>query len=214
MAVAWLVAILGALVVMVVPERREARASIYVDTQTVLRPMMVGLAFQPDIDQQVRMLGRTLISRPNVERLVNNPTIGLEKVDPSQVDSQIETLMKTIKVVQTGGNNLYAISYRDVDGERARRLVEGLVALFMESGVDSKRKDSAEASRFIDEQITAYESKLTEAENRLKEFKLKNMNVAATQTQDFFGRALATRSGAIWSPRSRSCRWAQPRRSR
>ena len=115
-AVAWLVAILGALVVMVVPERREARASIYVDTQTVLRPMMVGLAFQPDIDQQVRMLGRTLISRPNVERLVNNPTIGLEKVDPSQVDSQIETLMKTIKVVQTGGNNLYAISYRDVDG--------------------------------------------------------------------------------------------------
>jgi polysaccharide chain length determinant protein (PEP-CTERM system associated) len=187
-AVAWLVAILGALVVMVVPERREARASIYVDTQTVLRPMMVGLAFQPDIDQQVRMLGRTLISRPNVERLVNNPTIGLEKVDPSQVDSQIENLMKTIKVVQTGGNNLYAISYRDVDGERARRLVEGLVALFMESGVDSKRKDSAEASRFIDEQITAYESKLTEAENRLKEFKLKNMNVASTQTQDFFGR--------------------------
>jgi len=187
-AVAWLVAILGALVVMVGPERREARASIYVDTQTVLRPMMVGLAFQPDIDQQVRMLGRTLISRPNVERLVNNPTIGLEKVDPSQVDSQIETLMKTIKVVQTGGNNLYAISYRDVDGERARRLVEGLVALFMESGVDSKRKDSAEASRFIDEQITSYESKLTEAENRLKEFKLKNMNVAATQTQDFFGR--------------------------
>ena len=102
------------------------------------------------------MLGRTLISRPNVERLVNNPTIGLEKVDPSQVDTQIETLMKTIKVVQTGGNNLFAISYRDVDGERARRLVEGLVALFMESGVDSKRKDSAEASRFIDEQITAY----------------------------------------------------------
>lgn len=187
-AVAWLVAILGALVVMVVPERHEARARIYVDTQTVLRPMMVGLAFQPDIDQQVRMLGRTLISRPNVERLVNNPTVGLEKVEPSKVDSQIETLMKTIKVEQTGGNNLYAISYRDTNGERAQRLVEALVSMFMESGIDSKRKDSADASRFIDEQIKSYETKLTESENRLKEFKLKNMNVAATQTQDFFGR--------------------------
>jgi polysaccharide chain length determinant protein (PEP-CTERM system associated) len=187
-AIAWLVGILGALVVMMVPERHEARARIYVDTQTVLRPMMVGLAFQPDIDQQVRMLGRTLISRPNVERLVNTPSIGLDKVEPGQVDAQIESLMKSIKVELTGGNNLYAISYRDTDGGRARRLVEALVNMFMESGLDTKRKDSAEASRFIDEQIKAYEGKLTEAENRLKDFKLKNMNVAATTNQDYFAR--------------------------
>ncbi|WP_310463083.1 XrtA system polysaccharide chain length determinant [Sphaerotilus sp.] len=187
-AVAWIVALAGALVVWVVPERHEARARVYVDTQTVLRPMMVGLAFQPDIDQQVRMLGRTLISRPNVERLVNNPAIGLDKLEPGQLDGQIETLMKSIKVELTGGNNLYAISYRDQDPIRARKLVEVLVGMFMESGLDTKRKDSAEASRFIDEQIKLYESKLTEAENRLKDFKLKNMSVAATTNQDFFAR--------------------------
>lgn len=187
-AVAWIVALAGALVVWVVPERHEARARVYVDTQTVLRPMMVGLAFQPDIDQQVRMLGRTLISRPNVERLVNNPAIGLEKMEPGQTDAQIESLMKSIKVELTGGNNLYAISYRDQDPVRARKLVEVLVGMFMESGLDSKRKDSAEASRFIDEQIQLYEGKLTEAENRLKDFKLKNMSVAATTNQDFFSR--------------------------
>lgn len=187
-AVAWIVALVGALVVWVVPERHEARARVYVDTQTVLRPMMVGLAFQPDIDQQVRMLGRTLISRPNVERLVNNPAIGLDKLEPGQLDAQIEGLMKSIKVELTGGNNLYAISYRDQDPIRARKLVEVLVGMFMESGLDSKRKDSAEASRFIDEQIKLYETKLTEAENRLKDFKLKNMSVAATTNQDYFAR--------------------------
>lgn len=187
-AVAWLIALAGALVVWFVPERHEARARVYVDTQTVLRPMMVGLAFQPDIDQQVRMLGRTLISRPNVERLVNNPAIGLDKLEPGQLDGQIETLMKSIKVELTGGNNLYAISYRDQDPIRARKLVEVLVGMFMESGLDTKRKDSAEASRFIDEQIKLYEGKLTEAENRLKDFKLKNMSVAATTNQDFFAR--------------------------
>lgn len=188
-AVAWIAAALGALIVWFVPERFEARARVYVDTQTVLKPLMAGLAFQPDIDQQVRMLARTLISRPNVEKLLNDHAVGLQKAaTPAEQDQQIETLMKTIKVELTGGNNLYAISYRDSDSARAQRLVESLVSLFMDSGLDTKRKDSQEASRFIDTEIKAYEAKLTEAENRLKEFKLRNMSVAATTNQDFFAR--------------------------
>lgn len=188
-SVAWIAAALGALIVWFVPERFEARARVYVDTQTVLKPLMAGLAFQPDIDQQVRMLARTLISRPNVERLLKDSKVGLEKGgSEAEQDQQIESLMKTIKVELTGGNNLYAISYRDTDSARAQRLVESLVSLFMDSGLDTKRKDSAEASRFIDEEIKAYEAKLTEAENRLKDFKLRNMSVAAATNQDFFAR--------------------------
>lgn len=191
-SVAWIAAALGALIVWFVPERYEARARIYVDTQTVLKPLMAGLAFQPDIDQQVRILARTLISRPNVEKLVDNDKIGLQKgATTAEQDQLIESLMKTIKVELTGGNNLYAISYRDTDSARAQRLVEGLVNLFMDSGLDTKRKDSQEASRFIDEEIRAYEAKLTEAENRLKDFKLRNMSVASTTNQDFFARMSA-----------------------
>jgi len=191
-AVAWIAAALGALIVWFVPERYEARARIYVDTQTVLKPLMAGLAFQPDIDQQVRMLGRTLISRPNVEKLISDTTLGLPKaVTTAEQDQQIEILMKTIKVELTGGNNMYAISYRDGDSARAQRLVEGLVSMFMDSGLDSKRKDSAEASRFIDAEIKAYENKLSEAEGRLKDFKLRNMSVASTTNQDFFARMSA-----------------------
>ena len=186
--VAWSVAVIGAMVVWLMPERHEARARIYVDTQTVLKPLMSGLAFQPDIDQQVRMLARTLISRPNVEKLLGNPDIGLPKDSDAPKDVVIDGLMKGIKVEQTGGNNLYAISYKDPDPARAQRLVEVLVSMFMDSGSDSKSKDSREASRFIDEQITAYEAKLSEAEGRLKDFKLRNVNVASANNQDFFAR--------------------------
>jgi len=71
--VSWAFALLGAAVVWFVPDRYEAASRIYVDTQTVLKPLMAGLAFQPDIDQQVRMLARTLVSRPNIELLLNRP---------------------------------------------------------------------------------------------------------------------------------------------
>ncbi len=186
-AVAWGVAMAMGAVVMLVPERYEATAQIYVDTQTVLKPLMQGLAYQPDVDQQVVMLARTLISRPNVEQLVDSKVIGLNPSDSHEREGKIDALMKGIKVTPSG-KNLYLISYRDKDRARSQRLVQGLVELFVDSGTGQKRRDSEEARRFIDDQIQTYEAKLADAENRLKEFKLRNFGLTGTSNQDYFAR--------------------------
>jgi polysaccharide chain length determinant protein (PEP-CTERM system associated) len=60
----------------------------------------------------------------------------------------------------------------------------------VESGLGDKRKDADSAKKFIDDQIQVYQKKLEEAEERLKEFKLKNI-AAQTGTgegKDYFGR--------------------------
>lgn len=190
LAIAWPVLILGGIGVTLMSDRYEANAKVYVDTQTVLKPLMSGLAFQPDIDQQVAMLAKTLISRPNVERLVDLPSIGYNKKGPYSRDREIERLMKDIKVAPAT-NNLYTLSYRDTNPQRARHVVQSLVELFVDSGVGGKQRDSEEARRFIDEQIHTYEIKLTESENRLKDFKLRNFGVVSATNQDYFGRASA-----------------------
>src|SRR6195952_5312893 len=76
--VAWIVAAIGVGVVFRIPDQYEASARIYVDTQTILKPLMSGLAVQPDVDQQVTMLSRTLISRPNVEKLLRMADLDLK----------------------------------------------------------------------------------------------------------------------------------------
>jgi uncharacterized protein involved in exopolysaccharide biosynthesis len=53
LATAWIVGLVGVVVVMRMPDIYEASARIYVDTQSVLKPLMQGLAVQPNVDQQV-----------------------------------------------------------------------------------------------------------------------------------------------------------------
>ena len=189
------VALLCGAAISLVPNRYEASARIYVDTQTVLKPLMAGLTFQPDIDEQVRMLAGTLISRPNMERLVKMPDLHFD-ADADARDALVSRLMQRIKLVPVGSlgsgfGNLYEVSYRDPSPERARRLVQATVDLFVHSGIGAKKRDSVEAGRFIDEQIHTYEAKLVAAENRLKEFKLRNFGVSGVSNQDYFARVSA-----------------------
>lgn len=190
-AVAWAVAVVGAIVVARLPERYEASARIYVDTQSVLKPLMSGLAVQPDINQQISMLARTMITRPNVEKLARMSDLDHLAVTPGDRERLIDGLMKTIQLSGGGRENLYNVSYRDTKPERAKLVVQNLVSLFVESGLGDKRRDTEGARKFIDEQIKAYEVRLEEAENRVKEFKLRHLGMFDGGGKDYFGRIAA-----------------------
>jgi polysaccharide chain length determinant protein (PEP-CTERM system associated) len=149
---------------------------------------MSGLAVQPNIEEQISMLARTLIARPNIEKIVTSSDLDVTGATQLQKDRLVDDVSQRIKFVGVGRENIYSISYQDVDGERAKRVVQNLVSLFMESGVGNKRRDSEAARRFIDDQIKGYEKKLEEAENRVKEFKIKNIAFAGAAGQDYFSR--------------------------
>ncbi len=184
LGVAWLVGVLGAAVLMKVPDKYEASARIFVDTQSILQPLMAGLAVQPNIEQQVTMLSRTLISRPNVERLVRMADLDLKINSKSDQDELVDRLMKALEIKSAGRDNLYTLSYRDPEPEQAKRVVQSLVSIFVESSLGDKRKDSTSAKQFIDEQVKSYEKKLEEAETRLKDFKLRNIELQMGEGKD------------------------------
>ena len=194
LVVAWVVAVVGVTVALKVPDQFEATARIYVDTQSILKPLMSGLAIQPNIDQQLTMLSRTLISRPNVEKLVRMADLDLKNDTKVQQDAQIERLMKALEIKSTGRDNLYTLAYRDENAGRAQRVIQSLVSIFVESSLGASRKDTDSAKLFLNEQIKTYESKLEAAEARLKEFRLRNL-----QLQSGDGKDSAARLGELSS---------------
>ncbi len=189
--VAWIVAAVATVVVFRIPNQYEASARIYVDTQSILKPLMAGLAVQPNIEQQIGMLSRTLISRPNLEKLVRMADLDLGATSKAQQDQLFVDLGRAIRISGTSRDNLFTLSYKSNDQDQAKRVIQSLVSIFVESSLGATRKDTDSAMVFLDEQIRNFETKLEEAEARLKEFKLRNLDMQSPDGQDAAARMAA-----------------------
>ncbi|WP_435686366.1 XrtA system polysaccharide chain length determinant, partial [Sedimenticola selenatireducens] len=169
---AWIIAIAGWIVVAQLPDKYEATARLHVDSNTILGPLLRGLAIQPDVGQRVALMSKTLLSRPNMEKLMRMVDLDLKVRDEQDKEALITELRENIELSgQRNNASLYSIAYTHSDRLVAQRVVQSLISIFIESTLGDKRKDSAGAQEFLDKQIAEYEIRLAEAEARLADFK-------------------------------------------
>ena len=188
LVVAWVTAVVGVVAVWKIPDQYEASARIFVDTDSILKPLMSGLAVQPNVEQQIGMLSRTLISRPNIEKLIRMADLDLKSQSKSDQEFLVEKLTKGIEIRTAGATNLYSMLYRDSDQDKAKRVIQSMVSIFVESGLGASRKDTDSAKTFLTEQIKTFEAKLEEAEARLKAFQMRNLDRRGADGKDAVGR--------------------------
>jgi polysaccharide chain length determinant protein (PEP-CTERM system associated) len=186
--VASAVGAIGIVTIMFIPDKYEAAARIFVNTDSILKPLMAGMTVQPNDNRRIEMLSRIVISRPYVEKIVDSVGLDAEATSKEDRERLVDRVLKVLAIKETGNTNLYMLTFRDTVPERAKRVVELLASTFIESGQGNKISDTDAAKKFIDEQIVVYEKKLEEAENRLKAFKLRNLGVNAGEGKDYFGR--------------------------
>ncbi len=187
LAVMWLVGLLGWTKVFLMPNDYQTSARVYVDTQTILKPLLAGMTSVPNVEQQVSIMSRTLLSRPNVERVMRMVDLDLRATSPREHEAVLEDLMGRIKISGTNSNDIYTISYNNRDPKLVRDVVQSLLTIFVEGSFKGKSGDSAKAVQFIDEQIKSYEERLVAAENTVKEFKLRNAGLLPRQGVDYTG---------------------------
>jgi polysaccharide chain length determinant protein (PEP-CTERM system associated) len=169
------------------------------------------------------MMTQTLLSRANLQKviakldpnrapsasdhpldrlrapLVGDPT----DVVPFNTDALIARLQGKI-IIQSprggrggrrafGGNQIYNISYRDKNPKMAHRVVQALLNVLVEETLDVRRADTDTAQRFLDEQLREYEARLVAGEQRLAEFKKKNVGMMEGERVDYYSRLNAAK---------------------
>lgn len=191
LAAALATAAIGALVVLLIPSQYEAAAKVYVDSQSILKPLLRDLTVQPNVEQQIAMMSRTLISRPNVERVLRSTDLDVRVTDADERENVVDDMLKRIRFTQAPGAstlNLFTLAYRHPDPDVARNVVQALLGIFVESSLGDKRRDGEQARRFIEEQIRNYEQRLLDSEAALKDFKIKNLGLMPNLAGDYLAR--------------------------
>ncbi len=192
--IAWIIALGGWIAVYLTPDRYEASARVYVDTQSVLRPLLSGLVVQPNVDQMVTMMSRTLISRPNLEKVIRIADMDIGLNTSEDREQLITRLSRELAIKSAGGENLYTIAYTDKNPQEAKRVVQSLLTIFVEGSLGDQRKDSDAARRFIDEQLKIYNEKLMAAETAVTEFRRRHMGLMAGDRRDYYTRLVAAQA--------------------
>ena len=188
LAVAWLIAIAGWTVVSRMPESYVANARVYVDTSSMLGPLMRGMTVTPNVNERIAMMSRTLLSRPNLEKLAQMTDLDVQVVTEADREGLIRGLQNSISLNATRDNNLYSISVTNRDRQTARRLAEALITVFIETSMSNQNTDNSEAQGFLTQQIIESENRLIMAENRLAEFQKNNVDMLPGEAGDYYNR--------------------------
>ncbi len=189
LGIAWAVSILGWSVVAKLPDQYEASARVYVDTTSVLRPLLQGIAINTgDTNQKIFLMTRTLLSRPNLEKVMRMTDLDLQATTDAEKDELVQELKDGIKFYGTSRENLYTITYESDSPDLAKLVVKSLLTIFMESNLGEARKDQDSATQFLEQQKAEYERRMRELENELTRFKQRNLTLLPEGSGGYYDR--------------------------
>lgn len=167
------VTLLGAAAALVLPDIYTSRAQVYVNTETLLKPLLKGIAVELDAGQQVTVFQRTLLNTPNLVRVLRELDFDLEARSPAAIEGAVADLRSRLGV-EGVGKELFSITFDDIDPTRAQTVVKALLAIFIDSNLGQSRVDMEEARTFVEGQIENYARELRQKESEIAEFRVRN----------------------------------------
>lgn len=191
-ATAWAVALAGWLAVAAIPNIYEAHSRIYVDVESVLRPLLSGLAVGTDASAEAASVSRLLVSRPSLQKVAEETNLLARAENESDKQRIVDSLSQRIVIMKAVSDpNLYTVSFADRDPVMAQRVVDKLINTFVGDTLGLERDDNSQAQDFLVGQIREYEVRLRAAEERVAEFKRTNIGLMPGQSGDYYQRLQA-----------------------
>lgn len=177
------------------PKQYTSTASILVENNNIVGPLMDGVAEQTEVSYMAAIVSELVFSR----RLLNNILIKGGWVTEDTREQEREAYMQSLidrTTVRNRGRDLINLTYTDSDPQRAFEVTNMYIEWILRESRESQRQESMAAYNFIDSQVQEYHRKLVEAEVALKNFRSLNLDALPESSREVGARAMDLRREA------------------
>ncbi|MEO1014165.1 MAG: XrtA system polysaccharide chain length determinant [Pseudomonadota bacterium] len=177
--VAWLVALAIWFLIWLIPDKFESRAVVFVQTETILDPVLSGVTARPNYERRVEVMRRQLLTRPNIEKIIFGTGLrdllggGSALAREAALQSMTDWVADSIRIDSTQ-EMYFVISYRFGDPTIARDVVDQVVNMLIEQDIGASLTESEDARRRLRREIESYDARLTEKDREIAEFRRAN----------------------------------------
>ncbi len=155
------------------PKKYEATTSILAQESSIITPLMEGAASATANAARANIARAVIFSRKVMSEILVTGGWTRNHPSPSEQDRLIQEIKARTTVV-ISRDNLITITYHDSDPTRAFEVTQKYADLFISETLASKQNESRDAFEFINSQVEDYRRKLTDAEDKLKDYRSAN----------------------------------------
>jgi len=193
MAVAWAVLVLALLAITVLPNRYEASATVFVNTQTAMSAATRTLTLDENTDSQIQLVREALLGGPQLGKIADDTGLTARARTPEERQQAIDKLRNQIQIAlrnagAAAGGGTYVISYTNKDRDTSLKVVDRFVNTFVDDALGGKLRGSEQAQQFLTQQIADLEKRLRDAEEALAAFKKAHVGLLPADQNDYFKR--------------------------
>lgn len=177
LGVAWVVCVIGWLIVSLIPNVYESKARVYVATQSVIQDK-AGIS---PLEQQKNLDGlrQTLVSAANLEQVVRGTDLARTVADERDMAARVMALRERITIVSTP-DNMFEITTKMADrsvsdrtnARLAAQVTQKLIDIFQQENITGDREETQQGLAFLDQRIVETAKALADADQKRVTFTL------------------------------------------
>lgn len=191
MIVVWAICLLGWTAVYSLPNVYQSNAQVYVDAQSRLAEVMGQVGVSPGVGARVFVVRQAMLGQPQLERVARETGLDRRATNAEEEEALYLALREKIQV-STGrtseSSNLYTITFEDRDRDMALAVVRTLLDTFVEDVLKLKEAGTEQVDSYLADQLTYYKDRLEDAEQKLADFKKRNVGLLPGESGGVFER--------------------------
>ena len=171
--------ILGICASILLPRKYVSSTIILVEEGKTDNPLFDKLAVSTTMEQRMTTIRESMLGWNSLVELVKRLHLDKDVKNAFEFERLINNIREDMRITPRG-KNIIDLAYKSGDPQKTQAVVQNITDIFIERNVNIQNQETADAIKFIEEQLKVYKGKIKSAEIAALQDRLNNLLVDST----------------------------------